>query len=113
MAVSRTEQMLIAGVILTGLGYGVMQPIIYDKAAIIAPPHLATQALSVVMAANYLAIILCPFIIDIVRKVLHAKSESFPFALNAIIAAIVTIIAIIYRKDFALGLDKSYYTKEK
>lgn len=113
MAVSHTEQMLIAGVILTGLGYGVMQPIIYDKAAIIAPPHLATQALSVVMAANYLAIILCPFIIDIVRKVLHAKSENFPFALNAIIAAIVTIIAIIYRKDFALGLDKSYYTKEK
>lgn len=111
MAVSHTEQMLIAGVILTGLGYGVMQPIIYDKAAIIAPPHLATQALSVVMAANYLAIILCPFIIDIVRKVLHAKSESFPFALNAIIAAIVTIIAVIYRKDFALGLDKSYYTE--
>jgi len=39
------------GVVLTGVGYGVLQPIIYDKTAIIAPPETATKALSVVVAA--------------------------------------------------------------
>ena len=111
LAIFRTPLMLILGVILSGLGYGVMQPLIYDKAAIIAPPNLATKALSIVMAANYTAIILCPFIIDFVKKIIDSHSATFSFTLNTIVAAIVTIIAFIWRQDFALGLDKSYYEK--
>ena len=109
LAITKSPAMLILGVILTGLGYGVMQPLIYDKAAIIAPPQLATQALSIVMAANYIAIILCPFIIDFARKIVHSHSHTFGFALNAIIAAIVAFVALLGRRDFVLGLDKSYY----
>lgn len=105
----KTPTMLMFGIALTGLGYGVMQPLIYDKAAIIAPPHLATRALSVVMAANYIAIILCPFIIDFARKIVHSHSHTFGFALNALVAAVVTVVAFMGRKDFALGLDNSYY----
>ncbi len=112
LATTKTPTLLIIGIILTGLGYGVMQPIIYDKAAIIAPPHLATQALSIVMAANYIAIILCPFIIDFVRKIADNHSHTFGFSLNAVIAAIVTVIATVGRGDFALGLDKSYYSSK-
>ncbi|MBQ9138819.1 MAG: MFS transporter [Alistipes sp.] len=111
LAIFKTPAMLMLGIVLTGLGYGVMQPLIYDKAAIIAPPQLATQALSVVMAANYIAIILCPFIIDFARKIAHTSSHTFGFALNAAVAAIITIIALLNRNDFALGLDKSYYEK--
>ena len=111
LAIFRTPSMLILGVILSGLGYGVMQPLIYDKAAIIAPPNLATKALSIVMAANYTAIILCPFIIDFVKKIIDSHSATFSFTLNTIVAAIVTIAAFIWRQDFALGLDKSYYEK--
>lgn len=110
LAITKSPVMLILGVILTGLGYGVMQPLIYDKAAIIAPPQLATQALSIVMAANYIAIILCPFIIDFARKIVHSHSHTFGFALNAIIAAIVAFVALLGRRDFVLGLDKSYYS---
>jgi hypothetical protein len=88
-----------------------MQPLIYDKAAIIAPPKLATKALSVVMAANYTAIILCPFIIGAARKIFATHSEQFGFILNASMAAVVTLIAFIGKKDFALGLDNSYYDK--
>lgn len=110
LAITKSPAMLILGVILTGLGYGVMQPLIYDKAAIIAPPQLATQALSIVMAANYIAIILCPFIIDFARKIVHSHSHTFGFALNAIIAAIVAFVALLGRRDFVLGLDKSYYS---
>ena len=36
---------LIAGCTLVGLGYGIIQPIIYDKAAVAAPPQSATLAL--------------------------------------------------------------------
>lgn len=111
LAIFKTPAMLMLGIVLTGLGYGVMQPLIYDKAAIIAPPQLATQALSIVMAANYIAIILCPFIIDFARKIAHTSSHTFGFALNAAVAAIITIIALLNRNDFALGLDKSYYEK--
>ena len=110
LAITKSPAMLILGVILTGLGYGVIQPLIYDKAAIIAPPQLATQALSIVMAANYIAIILCPFIIDFARKIVHSHSHTFGFALNAIIAAIVAFVALLGRRDFVLGLDKSYYS---
>lgn len=110
LAVTKSPMLLIIGVILTGLGYGVMQPLIYDKAAIIAPPQLATQALSIVMAANYIAIILCPFIIDFARKIAHNNSDTFGFALNACIAAIVAFVAFFGREDFVLGLDKSYYS---
>lgn len=112
MTTAKSPSLLILGVILIGLGYGVMQPIIYDKTAIIAPPHLATQALSVVMAANYLAIILCPFIIEFVRKVVDTSSHTFGFALNAVVAALITIVALFTRNDFAMGLDESYYTKK-
>ena len=111
MAFFKSPTLLIIGVILAGAGYGVMQPLIYDKAAIIAPPKLATKALSIVMAANYTAIILCPFIIGAVRKIFANHSEQFGFILNASVAAIVTVIAFIGKKDFALGLDNSYYDK--
>ena len=110
LALTKSPMLLIIGVILTGLGYGVMQPLIYDKAAIIAPPQLATQALSIVMAANYIAIILCPFIIDFARKIAHNNSDTFGFALNAFVAAIVAFVAFFGREDFVLGLDKSYYS---
>ena len=112
LAIFKTPTMLIIGVVLTGLGYGVMQPIIYDKAAIIAPPHLATRALSIVMAANYIAIILCPFIIDAARRLTGSSSHTFGFTLNAIVAAIVTLVALTGRGDFVMGLDKSYYNAE-
>lgn len=110
MTIFKSPAMLVIGVILSGFGYGIIQPLIYDKAAIIAPPHLATQALSIVMAANYIAIILCPFIIDAVRKLFATQSISFSFGLCAVVAAVTTLIAFIGKSDFALGLDKSYYS---
>ena len=102
---------MVIGSLMAGLGYGIMQPIIYDKAAIIAPPHLATLALSYVMVVNYLAIVICPFIIEGFRDLFHAKSELFPFILNGVISALMFIIALLARKNWTLGLDESYYNK--
>lgn len=111
LSLFKSPTLLIFGVILVGFGYGIMQPLIYDKAAIIAPPQLATKALSIVMAANYTAIILCPFIINAARKLFANQTEQFGFLFNGVLAAIVTLIAFMGKKDFALGLDSSYYSK--
>ena len=113
MAIFKSSIVLVVGVILTGFGYGIMQPLIYDKAAIIAPPNLATRALSVVMAANYTAIILCPFIIEAAQKLFNQHTIKFSFTLCAIVSAIVTFAAFVGKGDFALGLDKSYYSDKK
>lgn len=109
--IGKEPAVMVIGAVLSGLGYGIMQPIIYDKAAIIAPPHLATLALSYVMAVNYLAIVVCPFIVDGFRDIFHTKSELFPFFFNGALLAVIFIVAIIARRNWTLGLDESYYQK--
>lgn len=101
------------GVILTGVGYGVLQPIIYDKTAIIAPPETATKALSVVMTMNYIAVVVCPFVVDFAAKLMQQHKESFPFVLGAILVAMVALLSLLLRKSFVLGLDESYYSSKK
>ena len=97
---------LSAGAILTGLGYGVMQPIVYDKAATNAPPELSTLALSLVMAVNYLAILLAPFMMDGINNLLHSTRPETSFLVNAVITlALVAITALLYRRNRVLGSD--------
>ena len=101
------------GVILTGVGYGVLQPIIYDKTAIIAPPETATKALSVVMTVNYIAVVVCPFVVDFVSKITGQNRSTFPFVASAILVAMVAFLSLLMRKSFVLGLDESYYRAKK
>ena len=103
------KALLVVGVLLTGFGYGVMQPVVYDKAATIAPPRSATLALSFVMAMNYLAVMVCPFIVDLFRHLFHTHSDRFPFFFNAALVLIVAVVTWRRRENFTLGLDESYY----
>lgn len=97
---------LAVGAILTGLGYGVMQPLIYDKAATNSPPHLSTLALSLVMVVNYLAILVAPFIIDGIDWLFVTKSYSFPFLFNGLLTIVMALITLfVFRKSRVLGLD--------
>lgn len=97
---------LASGAILTGLGYGVMQPIIYDKAATNAPPHLATLALAIVMTTNYLAILVAPFMIDAIDRTFHATSHTFAYLFNSIVVLILAIVTVFtYRENRVLGSD--------
>ena len=85
---------LALGAILTGLGYGVMQPLIYDRAATSSPPNLSTLALSLVMAVNYLAILVAPFIIDVVDSLFHTTNHAFAFLFNGIVGLLLALGAI-------------------
>ena len=101
-----TPYTLAIGAILAGLGYGVMQPIIYDKAATNAPPELSTLALSIVMAVNYLAILVAPFIIDFIGHIFHSASHTLAFKANALITLALAIATLIlYRRSRVLGSD--------
>ena len=97
---------LAAGAILTGLGYGVMQPIIYDKAATNAPPNLATYALSLTMVVNYLAILVAPLIVTLIDNMFHTSSPSFGFLVNGFITLVLAVIAALFnRNNRVLGSD--------
>ena len=85
---------LALGAILAGLGYGVMQPLIYDRAATSSPPNLSTLALSLVMAVNYLAILVAPFIIDGIDSLFHTTNHAFAFLFNGIVGLIMAIGAM-------------------
>lgn len=98
--ISRSDITIALGCILMGLGYGVIQPAIYDKTTQIATPKKATLALAFVMAMNYLAILLCPFIVDFFAWLFHSKSQQFPFLFNLIITLAVAVWAYLKRNTF-------------
>lgn len=57
------EWLIIPGCLLVGLGYGVIQPMLYEKTTHAALPQKATMALAFVMMMNYLAILLYPSLV--------------------------------------------------
>ena len=71
-----------------------MQPLIYDRAATCSPPKLATLALSLVMAVNYLAILVAPFIMDGVDKIFHTSQHTFAFLFNGVVTLIMALLSI-------------------
>ena len=91
--VAPVESFIAPGCIIAGLGYGVIQPWVYEKATRMAIPEKVTMALALVMAMNYLAILVCPFIISFCGWLLRLESQQFPFAFNLAIAVSVSVYA--------------------
>ena len=91
---------IIIGSLLTGVGYGVAQPCIYDRTATVATPDRATYAMALVMVMNYVAIVICPPIVDFLQELSGVKSAGFVFALNSCIGIIATLVL------FVIGLNK-------
>ncbi len=81
---------------LTGLGYGIMQPMIYDATSVLATKkNLQTLYLSYIFTANYIAVATAPFIIDFFKSLLHNDNNVFPFIFNAIVMFILLTVQII------------------
>ena len=102
---------MFVGAGLTGLGYGICQPMLYDKASYtVDNPEKLTLALAFVLTANYLAIAIQPFIISGISELFHIKNENtFAFILSFALVIAYTIVIIFTRKSFAFSVDKSYY----
>lgn len=94
------EWLIIPGCILVGLGYGVIQPMLYDKTTHAALPEKTTLALAFVMMMNYLAILLYPFIVDFFQWIFHTQSQEFPFIFNLLITIVTFFWAYLRRNTF-------------
>ena len=98
--ISPTEWLIVPGCILVGLGYGIIQPLIYDKTVDTAIPQKTTLALAFVMVMNYLAILLSPFITDFFQWKFHTGSQEFPFIFNLCITILTMYWAYAKKGDF-------------
>lgn len=85
------------GCVVTGVGYGIAQPYIYDRSAAAATPQRAPFALALVMAMNYVAILGCPFVVDGMQHLAHTSSERFAFGMNVVIAVVALLLLLVYR----------------
>lgn len=92
----------VVGVFIMGLGYGVVQPVIYDKTAYVAPTAAKSTAyFSYLLTCNYVSISIVPFIIGAAKRIFDARHDvSFSFFFNGAIMAILLIVSIICRKSF-------------
>lgn len=108
--ISPTEWLIAPGCMLVGLGYGVIQPLVYDKTTQTATPAKATLALAFVMMMNYLAILLCPFIVDFFQSLLHITSQEFAFAFSVGVTLLALLWAYLKRDTF-LFVEGVYHEK--
>lgn len=98
--ISPTEWLIVPGCILVGLGYGIIQPLIYDKTVDTAIPQKTTLAFAFVMVMNNLAILLSPFITDFFQWIFHTGSQEFPFIFNLCITILIMYWAYAKKEEF-------------
>lgn len=100
------------GASLAGLGYGICQPMIYDKASdAVTTGNKATLSLAFVLSANYVAIVATPFIIDGLRSLFHATSSStFVFLICFVLLLAYIVVVMLLRRRFVFSISKEYYS---
>lgn len=113
IAFLHTSATYIAGVFLTGVGYGVIQPLIYNKTTALAPsPDKSARFFSYVFTGNYVAIALVPFIIKGAAAIFHTTTEASPdfaFTFNVGVIALLLLVAFIWRKSYVFLTARNLY----
>ena len=100
---------IIGGFVL-GLGYGIIQPIIYNKATYIAPtPAKATSYLAYVLATNYVCIASSPFLISAIKDIFNIQTEHFPFYLATIFTFLFAVLSLIFFKSYVFRVNMENY----
>lgn len=102
----------IGGVFILGFGYGVVQPVIYDKTSYVAPTaEKSTEYFAYLLTCNYIGISVIPFVIEAAKKVFNAEHDAtFAFIFNGCIVALVLLLAIWKRRSFVFEADPDYYS---
>lgn len=97
----------IVGVLLIGLGYGLFQPIIYNKTTELAPTKaLSTKYFSYTLAGNYIALSIVPLIVELFQRLLDNHTPNFPYFLNATLLGIVFVVGLLNRRSFVWTTGK-------
>ena len=91
----------VAGVLLIGMGYGLFQPIIYNKTTEIAPNNtLSTKYFSYTLAGNYVALSIVPLIVEFFQRLFDNHTPDFPYFLNAALLGIVFLVGLWKHRSF-------------
>lgn len=92
----------ILGVFIMGLGYGIVQPVIYDKTAYVAPTAAkSTEYFAYLLTCNYIGISIVPFIVGAAKRLFEAQNDiNFAFIFNGCLLAIVLAVAVWKRRSF-------------
>lgn len=101
----------VVGVFIMGLGYGVVQPVIYDKTSYIAPTSAkSTEYFAYLLTCNYIGISMVPFIVSAMRRLFDAQGDvNFSFVFNGFVVLAVLAFAIWKRRDFVFKVDPDSY----
>ena len=82
---------------MAGFGYGMAQPYIYDETASLASAKKVTTALALVMTMNYVAIVVSPFVIELLQDLSGVKGETSSFLLNSIVGFVFLVPLVLNR----------------
>ncbi len=98
-----------AGIFILGIGYGIIQPVLYDKISNIAPTSAKSTAyFSYLLACNYVGISVVPFIIGGAEHLFKAEhSINFSFYFNAAVLVVLLVVAIFKRHSFVFEAQES------
>lgn len=92
--------------LVTGFGYGIIQPIIYNKTTYVAPTRqLGTQYFGYVLSSNYVAIMMVPFVDGLARKIFHAQSATFEFIFSGAVVLAILLWALLSRKSYVFAVN--------
>ncbi len=109
MALAGDYWLLYVASTLMGFGYGVFQPIIYDKATYtVTDGRKSTLALAIVLSVNYIAVTVAPFVVDFFRHVFRTSSNHFPFVLNFALTLLFGILVVAKRNSFTFRINDEY-----
>lgn len=96
----------IAASLLTGFGYGIIQPIIYNKTTYVAPDRqMGTQYFGYVLSANYLGIMMVPFVDGFFKRIFSSDSPGFEFVFSGVVVTALLIWAILQRKNYVFAVN--------
>ena len=87
-----------------GLGYGLIQPILYDKTSYFAPNDAkSTEYFAILLTSSYVALSFIPFIVEFFGTFIKGNQDpSFPFILNGVILGILSIVVVAKHKNFVV-----------
>lgn len=109
MSMASEHIMLYVAAVLMGFGYGVFQPVIYDKATYtVTDGRKSTLSLAIVLSVNYIAVALTPFVIDFFRDIIGTKSNHFPFILNFALTMLFAVVVVLRRKTFTFRMSNEF-----
>jgi len=109
MAFTHDDFMLYVAAVLMGFGYGVFQPVIYDKATYtVVNGNKSTMALAIILSVNYIAITVTPFIVDFFRHLFGTSSNHFPFIINFVFTLLFAILVVVKRNTFTFRMSDEY-----